>query len=125
MFSSARRAYDQGARTSASSRALEASALSRAARLLDDCRQGWNSPERPAALTEALRHNQRLWTLFQAELDQPDHPLPPDIRRNLLRLSAFVDRRTLEILADPRPDKLDVLIEINRTLAAGLQAEAA
>ena len=120
MFNSPQQAYESGRRTSLSSRELEASALFKAARLLEACQQGWERAGAEARLDAALRYNQRLWTVFQAELQAPDHPLTPETRVNLLRLIGFVDRRTLEIRVDPSPDKLQALVDLNRSIAAGL-----
>ncbi len=120
MFSNARKSYEQGAKATASSRELEAAALFKAARLLDECKQEWDAADRPTRLTEALRYNQRLWTLFQSELSRPDHGLPKPLRANLLQLSAFVDRRTFELMAEPEKERLQVLVDINRSIAAGL-----
>jgi flagellar protein FlaF len=120
MFNSAAQAYDLGSKTTDSNRSLEAAALFKAGRILEACRQEWNAPDRAERLSEALRYNQRLWTLFQAELMRPDHELPAEIRANLLRLSAFVDQRSFEIMAEPDADKLQALIDINRNIASGL-----
>ena len=120
MFRSARMAYESGTKTTDSSRELEANALFRAARRLEACQQDWSSPERPALLDEALRNNQKLWTLFQDALADPANPLPAELKVNLLRLSAFIDRRTLELLAEPSPEKLQALIDIDRNVASGL-----
>jgi len=122
MFNSPHDAYDTARKTSPSSRELEAAALFKAARLLEACQQRSDREDGPARLDAALRYNQRLWSLFQCELDAPDHPLPPDIRLNLLRLGTFVDRRTLEIRVDPSPAKLQELVDLNRTIGAGLAA---
>jgi hypothetical protein len=46
--------------------------------------------------------------------------VPEPIRGNVLSLAAFVDRQTLQMLADPSADKLTALISINRELAGGL-----
>jgi len=40
---------------------------------------------------------------------------------DLLKLSAFIDRRILETMADPSPEKLTAIININRNIAAGLR----
>ena len=50
----------------------------------------------------------------------PDNALPVDLRRDLLSLSAFVDRRTFDVMASPSPEKLSALIDINRHIASGL-----
>src|SRR5438128_12555160 len=120
MFSKPMRAYEAGIKATATGRELEAAALFKAARLLESCRDAWAAPERAAKLNEALRYNQRLWTIFQVELGRPDHGLPDDLRLNLLRLGAFVDRRTFDLISDPAPEKLDALIGINRNIASGL-----
>jgi len=120
MFSNARRAYEAGTKTTSSSRELEAAALFKAARLLEQCRQDWDAPDRDTRLSDALRYNLRLWTLFQVDLTRPDHDMPAEVRANLLRLSAFIDRRTFELLGHPEAERLNALIEINRNIAQGL-----
>jgi flagellar protein FlaF len=56
-------------------------------------------------------------------LTQADNPLPEEIRQNILSLSVFVDRRIFEVMAYPAPEKLDILISINRNIAAGLRGD--
>ena len=73
-----------------------------------------------AALLHAVRLNWRLWTIFQASLLEPECPLPPELRTGILGLSNFVDKHTSKIIAEPKPEMLDVLIKINRELAGGL-----
>jgi flagellar protein FlaF len=51
------------------------------------------------------------------------NPMPEEIKRNLLALSLFVDRRSFEALAYPAPEKLDILININLNVASGLRGE--
>lgn len=120
MFGKGPSAYESAAKATASSRELEAAALFKAARQLDSVKQQWDSPDRDRRLTEALRYNQRLWTIFQTELSRPDHGLPVELRTNLLRLAAFVDQRTFELMGRPEREKLQALVDINRNIAAGL-----
>ena len=75
-------------------------------------------------LSEALRYNQRLWTIYQVDLASPDSDLPLELRRNLLTISRFVDRCTLQLLASPQRRGLKSLIDINRNLAEGLERSA-
>jgi flagellar protein FlaF len=124
MFASARRTYESGTKAAPSGRELEAAALYKAARQLEACRRDWGSPGHAQQLDEALRYNQRLWTFFQGEIAADDCALPVDLRRNLLQLSAFVDRRTFELMASPSAGALQALIEIDRNIAAGLSAQA-
>jgi flagellar biosynthesis activator protein FlaF len=69
---------------------------------------------------DAVRLNWRLWTIIQAEQADPDCQTPRSIREGLLNLSNFVDKRSVDLLASPTPEKLEVLININRNIAAGL-----
>lgn len=116
-------AYESVEKTTLDGRALEAHVLMRAANLLADVRDSWGCQDDEARLEEALIHNQKVWSFFQAEVTQPENPLPDEIKRNVLALSVFVDKRTFELMAYPDAGKLDILIEINRNLAAGLRGD--
>jgi flagellar protein FlaF len=105
-----------------SGREIEAAALSRCAILLSDCEKNWDAPEREVKLVEALRTNQKVWSIFQSELMRKDNPLHRQLKENILNLSLFIDKRTLEVMAYPAPEKLKILIDINLNLAAGLRS---
>lgn len=79
------------------------------------------------AMREVLRLNWRLWTIFQADLtlalETPEgaEPVTPsDVTLNMLTLCQFVDKQTVAALGDPSPETMQVLIDINREIAAGL-----
>jgi flagellar protein FlaF len=74
------------------------------------------------AYVDALRHNQRLWTIFQVALCDPDNQLPRDLKMTLLNLSRYVDRVSFRAIASFTPPVLTSLIEINRMIANGLSA---
>jgi len=79
------------------------------------------APDTPRdQVLDAVRLNWRLWTIIQAEQADPDCQTPRGIREGLLNLSNFVDKRSVDLLAAPTPEKLEVLININRNIAAGL-----
>ena len=71
----------------------------------------------------AVKLNQRLWTIFQVSLCEPSNPLPKDLRQTLLNLSGYVDKTSFQILGNNDRDKLNSLININRTLAKGLSVK--
>jgi flagellar biosynthesis activator protein FlaF len=104
-----------------SGRDIEAAALRRCAFMLKSCQKKWDAPDRDVDLDEALQHNQRVWTILQSELIQPENQLPIQIRKDLLSLSVFIDKRILEVMANPEPEKLNIIIDINLNLAAGLR----
>lgn len=103
--------------TSDDPRDVEAWGLTEAARRLIHARQ---TPDNSDLLRQALSLNQRLWTIFQTSMVDPECPLPKDIRDNVLALSIIVDRQTFDRLIDLDVNKLDRLIDINRAVATGL-----
>ncbi|HOW53391.1 MAG TPA: flagellar biosynthesis regulator FlaF [Syntrophorhabdaceae bacterium] len=114
-------AYKQNVKTTVSGRELEASVLTRGAMLLKGCTENWEGEGHFKRLDEALRFNQRIWTIFQDEMIREDNQLPGDVRANILNLSVFIDKRIVEIMKKPAPEKLDIIIEINLNIAAGLR----
>jgi len=116
-------AYKATQQMAMSGREIEAAALTRAATLLSDCQQKWDAPDRDEALEEALRINQTIWSLFQAELVKEDNPLPKELRQDILSLSVFIDQRIFDIMAYPTPEKLTAIINLNMNLPAGLRGE--
>jgi flagellar protein FlaF len=114
-------AYRTVQKNTQSGRELEASVLTKAAMLLQNCQNAWDAGDREQKLGEALRYTQKIWTYFQSELAQPENPLPKKLREDLLSLSIFIDKRIFELMAYPTPEKLTVLININLNIAAGLR----
>jgi flagellar protein FlaF len=125
VYQSALKAYDNVNKTTMSGRDVEAEALTKAALKLKECQENWAENGRHTGLEAALKYNQRVWTILQAELEKPENLLPNTLKVDLLRLSAFVDKRTLEALAYPGPEKLTILININQNIAAGLRTRQA
>lgn len=122
MYAPQLEAYRTSQNSVMSGREIEAAALSRCAILLSDCEKNWDAPEREVKLVEALRTNQKVWSIFQSELMRKDNPLHRQLKENILNLSLFIDKRTLEVMAYPAPEKLKILIDINLNLAAGLRS---
>lgn len=114
-------AYKKTVKATNTGRELEASVLTKGAMLLKDCKENWNGEGHFRRLDEALRFNQRIWTIFQDEMIREDNPLPVEIRQNILNLSLFIDKRIIEIMREPDPEKLKILIDINLNIAQGLR----
>ena len=98
-------------------REVEAWGLTQAALRLKAA-QGQDDPE---VIRAAVRINWQLWTILQAELLAPECALPEDLRANAISLSGFIDKQSMDLISDPVVEKLDILISINRELAAGLR----
>ena len=75
MHSNPLRAYESVKKATATGRDVEADVLTKAALKLKDCQINWHAPDFPQRLDAALKFNQRIWTTFQSELAQKDHPL--------------------------------------------------
>jgi flagellar protein FlaF len=99
-------------------RELEADLLLTAAAKLQTICDGWED-KRPE-LGAALHYNRKLWSIFVTSATSRENPLPAPIRQNVANLGLFVFKQTLTALADPKPENLGSLININRQLAAGL-----
>ncbi|GAB2175435.1 flagellar biosynthesis regulator FlaF [Dongia sp. agr-C8] len=98
-------------------RSTEAWALSEASRRLV---VGAKTEDGGKSLRDALILNQRLWTIFQTAMAEPDCPLPREIRDNVLALSIMMDRQILQRLGDLDGSKLQPILDINRCVAEGL-----
>ena len=114
--------YGKVANKISNPRELEADLLLDAARRLQTAQESWEGPSEN--LDSALYFNRRLWTFFLSSVTSDDNPLPIGIRQNIANLGLFVCKQTLAILADPKPQNLGSLININRELAAGLLGRA-
>lgn len=114
-------AYTANQKEHLSGRELEASVLSRAGLMLKSVKDNWDAPDRDSKLLEAVKFNQKIWSFFQAELSDPDNPLPKNLRDDILNLSLFIDKRLFEVIAFPDPEKLSIVIDIDFNIAAGLR----
>ncbi|MDP9126659.1 MAG: flagellar biosynthesis regulator FlaF [Pseudomonadota bacterium] len=76
-----------------------------------------------ASYAEAIRFNQRLWTIFQVALCDPDNQLPGTLKTTLLNLSRYVDRVSFRAITEFSPPLLTGLIDINRMIASGLNVK--
>jgi flagellar biosynthesis activator protein FlaF len=111
-------AYRSVANQISSSREIEANLLVHAASRLRAVQDSWS--DHKVNLDEALLYNRKLWTILLGAVTDADNPLPANIRQNVANLGIFVMKQTLSILANPHPEALGPLININRELAAGL-----
>lgn len=101
-------------------RELEAHVLLKSAKFLQDLQKDWDNVS-PDLLEETLKYNRQIWMLFyDAALENPEGDRPNDLRSNIINLANFVFKRELDIMASPSKEKLDVLVNVNREIAAGL-----
>ena len=120
MSNSAAQAYARTTLASASAnpREIEAQALLKAARQLQEVQTNWDGPD--MQMQKALMFNRQLWTIFLSAAESNDNPQSMEIRQNIANLAAFVMKQTIEMQLTPDPAKLKSLIDINCNIAAGL-----
>ena len=70
----------------------------------------------------------RLWPICITTpnlLSDAANPLPAAIKQNVANLGIFIFNHTLAVMTQPAPERLAILIDINREIAAGLRGPAA
>ncbi len=104
-------------------RELEGHVLLKSAKFMQDMQDDWDNIT-PDILEETLRYNRQIWVMFYDNAVQnPDGNRPNDLRSNIVNLSNFIFKREIEVIAAPTKEKLNVLININREVAAGLMTQ--
>lgn len=116
----AARAYQQTRRAVVTGRDLESMLLLKAAAQLQAVRDHWDS--RRDELVAALTYNRKLWTVLIDLILRPDNPLPQEDKNNLFNISIFIFKHTIEVQADPSPEGIAPLVDINRAIAEGLRS---
>ena len=112
-------AYTKTQSLALSQRELEARALLKAASKLQALKENWDPSV--SVIEDPLSHNRKVWTLFLAAATDAECTLPPDVRKNIVGLARFVINQCMRVLFEPDVKKLDLLIEINQHIAAGLR----
>src|ERR1700690_1909821 len=113
--------YKSAHTATSNGREIEADALTRCALKLNECIVMWDNTDDKMRVSDALKLNQRVWTILQTEVANDACQLPSEIRVNILRLAAFINKHTFDILITPAKEKLNILVDINLNIAAGLQ----
>jgi flagellar protein FlaF len=122
-YAQAAGAYDTNAqKNTGNQRELEGRVLLKSNRMLQDLQNNWDSID-PEVLEETLKYNRQIWMLFyDTAMENPEGDRPNDLRSNILNLANFIFKREVEILGKPQKEKLNILININREVAAGLMS---
>lgn len=103
-------------------RELEAHVLLKSAKFLKTLQDDWENVT-SEILEETLKFNRQIWMMFyDTALENSEGDRPSDLRSNIINLANFVFKRELEIMSDPSQEKINILININREIAAGLMS---
>lgn len=116
-------AYARTAQTTATPRDIEAQALLKAARKLQDVITNWSTTD--AGLDEALLFNRKLWSIFVGDAMNDQNPEKIEIRQNIANIGIFVMTQCTALQQIRQVEHLQALIDINRNIAAGLSGRGA
>ena len=124
MYKQALKAYENAQKTAIQLKELERLAIARTTHKLtkarDNFRHGKESYDQYA---NALKFNQKLWTLIQSNIADNPTSGTASLRQSLLNLSLFIDKQTMTALRNPDPDNITPLIEINKSISGGLYSQ--
>lgn len=125
-YAQAAGAYSQNAQAhTPDQRELEGRVLLKAAKMIQDLQESWDGIN-SEIIEETLKYNRQIWMMFyDTALENPEGNRPNDLRSNIINLANFIFKREVDIMAEPKKEKLDVLININREIAAGLMSKPA
>jgi len=119
-YAQAAGAYGGQAQKTPDQRELEGLVLLKSARKLKEFQDDWENMTKDT-LTDVLKYNRQLWMLFYDNaFENRENSMPEELRTNIINLANFIFKREVEILSEPQKGKLDVLISINKEIAAGL-----
>jgi flagellar protein FlaF len=106
-------------------REVEARVLLKAANAFQTLKDNWDKQGKDD-LDTALSYNKQIWLMFvDTAMEDNDPNRPIELRNNIANLGLFIFKHTIDVLAKPEKNKLDILIEINREIAAGLMESKA
>ena len=121
MQSLAYKAYGQVTQRTATGRALEIAVFEQITQSLQAAHD--TNGENPGEWGDAIHRNLQLWSIIAVDVLGPDNQLPTETKAGLVSLSEFVRRTSMKVLAGE--EGLADIIEVNRTIMAGLDGSAA
>lgn len=118
----AHKIYSKIQKETLSGRDIEVQVLRKAATQFRQVLAAPDDQSRHKLVDGAVRYNLRVWDLFHADWERPDCPLQHSLRMDLLRLSLYVHKTSLDVLAYETEEKIRTLVNIDECLAEGLVA---
>lgn len=112
-------AYQNATTRSEDPRATEYRLFAQVTRALMGAR---NDPDDLKVRADALDWNRRMWSGFALDCSDDNNKLPDQLRAAIISLSLFVSKHSSAVLRAGAD--IDTLIEINRMIMQGLEAQA-
>ena len=124
MYKHALTAYETSQKTAIQLKELERLVIAQATYRMTSARKNFtHSKKSYDKYADALKYNQKLWTLIQINIADNPNSGSAALRRSLLNLSLFIDKQTMTALRNPDPNSLIPLVEINKTVSGGLHGQ--
>lgn len=120
MQSLAFKAYGEATQRTASGRSLELAVFEQITQELQKVHE--NKGADPAEWADAIQRNMQLWTIIATDVLSDGNKLPAETRKGLFALSEYVRRASMQVLSGKAG--LGDIIEINRSIIAGLNGES-
>src|SRR5436853_6772282 len=86
------------ASAAANAREIEAQAVLKAARQLQEVQTNWDGPD--MRMQKALMFNRQLWTIFLSAAESTENPQSLEIKQNIANLAVYVMKQTIEMQLD-------------------------
>ncbi len=118
----AHKTYTKIQKETSSGRDIEVQVLRKAAAQFRQVLAAPDDASKNNLVDGAVRYNLRVWDVFHADWERPDCPLQQALRMDLLRLSIYVHKTSLDVLAYGNAEKIRTLVNIDECLAEGLVA---
>lgn len=97
---------------------LEAKELIKTAKILNNIINDWDKNK--SQLEGVLNSNYKFWEGFAENTKLMDKSHSKELKDNIEILANFILKKTRDILTNPTPDNLNILIDINLNTAKGL-----
>lgn len=124
MYKQALKAYENAQKTAIQLKELERLAIARTTHKMTNARDNFTQDKQSYdKYVNALKFNQKLWTLIQINIAENPTSGTASLRESLLKLSFFIDKQTMTALRNPDPNNLTPLIEINKSISGGLHGQ--
>jgi len=118
------KAYENAQKTAIQLKELERLAIARTTHKLTNARDNFSCGKKSYdKYADALKFNQKLWTLIQSNIADNPTSGTKSLRTSLLDLSLFIDKQTMIALRNPDPNNITPLIEINKSISGGLHSQ--
>lgn len=116
MHALAQKAYGQVQQRTASDKDIEITIIQQITRELEAAADAEDPPI--SQMVDAVSRNLQLWTIFAADLANPNNTVADQGKAGLISISGFVHRESMKLLSGK--GEIEDLIDVNRNLLTSM-----